>query len=456
MARLDASQTSPADSGTTLAVMDVSVVDVLTGEVRPNQTVLIVDGRIAEVGDSAVIKVVPGAEILRAAGRYLVPGLWDMHSHGSARSLGLNLGNGVTSVRDLWGSADLLTLRDRIATGEVEGPRILATLSPLDGDDRLLKGVSPVPTVHAVDAALDGLQQGGADFVKVHSLVSEPVFRELVRGARERGLPVVGHVPFAVDPLEAAAGLRTIEHLTGMTLACSSEGDRIRAEMTTWLSRPDATIADLVQAFFYRHSIELLETQDEERCRRFIEANIQHATFHTPTLVVLRGWSVPQDRSYLSDPRRKYGGKQRDWDSVIDAVVNSTAPEDLAGGRSMYELQLLYVKRLHERGVKLLVGTDVGSHPSLLPGFSVHDELELLVNAGVPPLGALRAATLHPAEATGLASELGSITRGKKADLLLLSEDPLDDIRNIREIVAVVRAGRLLDRSRLDRLLAGA
>lgn len=444
----------------TLAIRDVTVVDVVDGTLAPGRTVLVDGDRIVEIGASGEVAIAKRAEVVEGAGGFLVPGLWDAHVH-SAASLDwhfpLFLAHGVTSVRNMHSTVDdalalVREIQSRLEAGTLAGPRFLANGAIVDGDPPSWPGSVVVRDAEEARAAVDRLADGGADFVKVYDRLTPEAYAAILERARERGIPVDGHVPASVRPRDAAAaGQRTIEHGIGMTLGCSSAADSLRAEYRGFLERlpqmppyPDAV------AGHFQWVRRAIDTRDAERCRETARTLRAHSVVSVPTLVITAA-SGPE--ALLADEA---------WTSLLPASVREgwramsaqTDPIAEALG-STAEPALDNVRLLHEAGVPILAGTDVGN-PFLVPGRSLHRELARLTEAGLSPLDALRAATLSPARTFGLEDELGTVEAGKLADLVLLEANPLERIENAGRIAAVVRNGRLLRRADLDALLARA
>jgi hypothetical protein len=314
-----------------------------------------------------------------------------------------------------------------------------------------------------VAAALDTLRSRGGAFAKIHDWLPRDAYFALMRAARESGVPVAGHVPFSVTPLEAAeAGQVSIEHLSSLFLAASSREAGLQAEILAvmqearergnetgfweWLGR-DTLVEDLLSSW------------DPARAGALVEAFRRHGTWHCPTLVVLSPRLPPRDASARRFVFRSAAALCED--SASQGPPLSTARE------RFFAKQLGFVAQLQRSGVGLLTGSDFvrpdratleefGHCDVPLAGLSVHEELQWLVEAGLSPGEALAAATTGPARFFGEADSSGRIDVGQRADLVLLDANPLDDIRNTRRIRAVIRAGRLLDRTALDALLSSA
>ncbi len=425
-----------------LAIRGVTVID---GTDRPpiaDRTVVIDGGRIQAIG-AADLDVAESVPQLDGHGQFLIPGLWDMHVHMTAMpTFGeLYVANGVTGVRDMFGlMAQIEPLRRAIAAGEQIGPRIVAAGRIVDGEKPIWNGSVEAITAADGERAVATVAREGSDFVKVYSKLSRDAYFAIAAEANQRKLPFAGHVPRAVSVAEAAAaGQRSIEHLTGVLEACSSTPER-------------ANDRNLPQA---ERLAVLVDTYDGDKARALAAELVRHDTFLCPTLCVLRALASLQVPEFTADPRRRYVPPflEQMWDPSRDARFQSWTAADWAAMQRTYRQNTVVTTTMHAAGVRLLAGTDTGN-PFCFPGFSLHDELQLLVGAGLTPLQALQAATRGPAQFLGLDAELGTIAVGKQADLVLLAADPLLDIANTTRIVAVIGGGRLFDRARLDAMLA--
>ena len=443
-----------------LAIVGATVVDVEAGELRSGRTILVEGNRIVGVvpGETDVPE---GAEVVDASGRYVVPGLWDAHVHSAASvswHFPLLVAHGITSVRNMHTTVDTAleltsAISRRISSGQLLGPRFLANGPIIDGPPPAWPGAVTAATPEEGRAAVDSLASGGADFIKVYDNLSPETYRAIADEARRHGIPVDGHVPFLVPPAEAAAaGQRTVEHTSGINLGCSAAADSLRKEFRGLLERmPSMGFPERPRAFFTL-VLAAGDRRDPELCAGTARAYREHGVTAVPTLVVsTRGRAselvADSSRMALLPPpvRERWTGMARAGPGPLPeerSDVEWTAPKN--------------TKLLHEAGVPILAGTDIGN-PFLVPGRSLHDELELLVvEAGLSPVEALRAATLQPARTFGMADSLGTVAEGRLADLVLLEENPLEDIRATASIAGVVLDGRFLDRAALDGLLARA
>jgi imidazolonepropionase-like amidohydrolase len=299
------------------------------------------------------------------------------------------------------------------------------------------------------------IKEQGFDFVKVYSLLPREAYFAIADEAKKQGLPFAGHVPYSVSAGEASdAGQKSIEHLTGILAACSSREAELRKGFEDAYSNPPPGQRLPSPARTRPLTRMMLETFNSEKASTLFARLKRNHTWQCPTFTVLRSGAFINDPDFRNDPRLKYIPPQMKafWDPTTDFRFKERTAEDFALSRLVFKKHIELVGMMHRAGVEFLAGTDV-SNPYCFPGFSLHDELALLVQAGLSPMDALQAATLKPARFRGEENELGTVEKGKIADLVLLEANPLEDIRNTTKIDSVVLNGRLLDRKALDRFL---
>ena len=402
-----------------LVLTHVTIIDVTGGVPKPDMTVVITGDRISQVEEAGKVVAAPGATVVDASGKFLIPGLWDMHVHWYIRdTFTLFLANGVTGIRQMFGNSDLLRWRQDIAKGSLLGPRMIVASPIIDGPRPFWPTSIAVSNEDEGRKAVRDVKKSGADFVKVYSLLPRDVYFAIADEAKRQGLSFAGHVPNSVSPAEASdAGQKSVEHLTGM---------RARAEARAPDTDNDRNAAELFARF------------------------VKNETWQCPTLTVLSGKAYFGEESFMRDQRLKFippRMKER-WSQRI-ANRNEA---NFANPKKVFQKELEIVGAMRKAGVQLLAGTDTGN-PFCFPGFSMHDELALLVIAGLTPVEALRSATLNPAKFLGLDKTLGTIEQGKIADLVLLDANPLEEVRNTQRIIAVISNGRFFDRKALNKML---
>lgn len=462
----------PAPSGPGVLVLrDVTVIDATGAPAAPHQAVIVENGRIRAVLPLRALRPMPGARIIEGEGRFLIPGLWDMHVHMSsipvspvARGpdalqsnsryfLPLFVASGVTGVRDMSGILGLLTAwRDSVMRGELVGPRMRITGNKLGAPRPAVPGAPyPLRTDADVRETVRALRREGADHVKVVGLPASLV-PAVVDESRRQGLGVVGHLPEGMSLAEASrAGMRSVEHLDGALFAISDREAELRKReraVTGWwtrvLTRLHLADPDALRLGIHRA---LLASSDTARAESLYTLLRRNQTWQVPTLSELRDLHRVQEPEPLAEA----------WQDYVPPLRGPIVPlhwdKDPELGRAEFLRQLSVVGEMFRAGVPLLAGTDTPG-PERLPGFSLAEELELLVRAGLPPMAALQTATLRPAEFLGMSDSLGTVAAGKLADLVLLEGDPVADIRNVARVHAVVLRGRYLSPAELDSLRA--
>lgn len=417
-----------------VAITDVTMIDGTGAPPRPRVTVLINSGRIAAIAPAGSQQLPEAHTEIDGAGRFLIPGLWDMHAHVSVAgdlALPVLLANGVTSVREPGGDLVLVDWwRQRIAREELAGPRLFRAGPYVDGSK------PGIPDRLVVDTSEDGrrvvgyLKQRGVDFIKVHTAVPSAAYFALLKEAGQTGVQVVGHIPVEVDPHAAIeAGHGSVEHIVALF-----EGP-VRHQVMAGKSETEA----------------IAEVASDENIAALGRVMAARGAWFDPTLIAYdvrtRYLNVPAADDlryrYVSASLRAY------WQQVEPLPETPERRKRLAQGWKHF-LHLASI--LRRQNVRFLVGTDLAA-VNVLPGYSVHDELRLLVGIGFTPLEAITIATRNGAESLGRLAELGTIETGKRADLVLLDGDPLADIGNTQRIHAVVADGRVYRRIDLDALL---
>lgn len=433
----------PNHTQASIVFTHVTIIDVTGATPKRDMTVVITGERISVIGDN--IPVPAGAQVVDATGKFLIPGLWDMHVHWYLRdTFSLFIANGVTGVRQMFGNSDLLRWREQIAHRSLLGPRMVVASQIVDGPQPIWPNSIAVRNEDEGRKAVRRVKQWGADFVKVYALLPRDAYFGIADEAKQQGITFVGHVPNAVSPAEASdAGQKSIEHLTGILIASSDKESELRDKLVK-ADSPEAR--GRVQAT-------ALETYNEKKAADLIARFARNQTWQCPTLTVLRSNAYLGDENFRRDGRVKYIPRlmQQRWNFRLA----NRSGGDNAVEKKVLQKQFEIVGAMQKAGVPILAGTDTGN-PFCFPGFSLHEELALLVIAGLTPVEALRSATLNPAKFFGLDQTLGTIEQGKIADLVLLDANPLLDIRNTQRINAVISNGRLFDRKALDKLLGEA
>ena len=441
-----------------IAITHVTVIDVAGGPSRTDATVVIRGNRIASVGTAD--SVAPAdARIVDGRGKFLIPGLWDMHVHAAWPNMAaavaeLFVANGVTGVRDMWGDQSVIRdWRARVDERDGKHPRLVAAGNLLDGPEPVWPNSIRVGSAEDARKIVRSLQHDGADFIKVYSHLPRDEYLAIADESRKLGIPFAGHVTIAITAGDASdAGQRSIEHLTGVALACSALEPVIVEQAAAMIASRGWAAASA----FERGAGAIIDsTYDATRCQALAERFVRNETWQVPTLTVRYNITHLDDPALENDPRLRYVPRfvRQRWYDRAETIDRGTARA--AAQQAQYQREVSIVGQLFRAGVPIMAGTDE-LNPYCLPGFSLHDELARLVDAGLTPLAALQSATLNPAKFLHATDSLGTIAAGKVADLVLLDADPLADIHNVSRIVAVVANGRLIDAAERERLLNDA
>lgn len=439
------SRSGPSDS--TLVFSHVNVIDATGAPMQSDMTVIVEGQHITEVAKSGQVRIPNQANVVDSSGKYLIPGFWDMHVHtvfgdwlpqNEKVTLPLFVANGVTGVRDMGGDLDVLKRwRTEIAAGTLLGPRMIIAGPMLDGPTPRFPSSAPVANAADGRKVVDDLKAQGVDFIKIQSLIPRDGYFAAADEARKLGIPFVGHVPDAVRASEAsAAGQKSIEHFTGVFEGCSTIEDQL-------LKGPKSLGRNV-------------STYDAARAKALIALMAKNQTWQVPTLVWERGQWLVDDIDLSHDPLTKYAPgawKDRTWPMFTRDIMKDMDTDPLPVRKRFVQMELEMTLAMHRAGVPFMAGTDTAAGVQVFPGFSLHEEMALFVQAGLTPMDALQTATRNPAQFMGRLSDMGTVEKGKVADLVLLDANPLDDIHNSRKIRAVVLAGRYFSRGDLDEML---
>ena len=443
-----------------LALTHISVINMASPHVLKDRTVVISDGKIIFIGKK--YQDLKNCTTLDCKGKYLIPGLWDMHSHMIWKVrlpifLNLYIANGVTGVRDMGSSfSEFLEYKKWKLNAQETHADIIHIITPgtfLDG---------PVPTNAAawaikdtVDARkkVDELKEQGVDFIKVYNLLTRDVYFAIADEAKKQNLTVAGHLPFSIHIDEAmSAGQKSIEHLNKCILLCSSQKDSLEEQLRL------ATInSNAPQSWQAREKYDALalQTKDDRIADALYKSMKRHGLYQCPTLV-LRSFFADTAAiiNYIHQPYLNYypEGLKNDMLTRYNGFFKIRNEEDDVRATALLKESLVQVKKMNDAGVDLLAGTDTPGFGTF-PGISLHEELALFVKAGLSPYQALKTATVNPAKYTGQLNTLGTVEQGKIADLVILDANPLEDIHNTQKIYAVILNGKMLDRGKLDQLL---
>jgi imidazolonepropionase-like amidohydrolase len=426
------------------AVKGVAVVDVEKGEVLSEQTVIIAGDRIDKITPAPKSNVPDDAYIIEGKGLYMIPGLVDAHVHYfDPSTFGLMMvSHGVLLVRDM-GSMNLqiLPLREKLNKGDILGPEMVTTGAILDGDPPIIPQISiACKTPEDGREAVRTQAKAGVDQIKVYSGLEKDVYFAIVDEAKRQGLKPVGHVPESVYIEDAAeAGHRSCEHQFGFENVIGKLlGETIQFERGGMAKNA---------AYFMR-----LDETNKKELQKVLHKIRDKGMAVCPTIIVFKNGARLKDIFAGTYPMLEYISPMI---KGIWKMMWSSSQDNAEASEKMWPHMLKFVAELHNAGLTLMVGTDL-LFPGVIPGYSVHEEMALWQNTGIPQADILRSATIVPVQFFGLDNRLGTVAEGKTASVVLIDGDPLQDIRNVQKIRGVFLRGQYFSRSDLNQLLQKA
>jgi Amidohydrolase family len=449
-------QRLPITQPGSLAFTHVTLIDMTGAPPKPDMTVVMTGNRITALGQTGKIRIPRDAQIIDATGNFLIPGLWDMHFHikETERTLPLFIANGVTGVRSMGGDFQkLFEWREAVASGRLLGPRIVAC-GPVIDRPHPANPDHAIPVSNAEDGkqAVDFLKRNGADFVKVYDSVPRDAYFAIVKEAQEQGLPFVGHIPSAITMTEASnAGQKSVEHL-GAFLEGSLTAE---TELRNWPAPPVKNQDfSVIPARIAARGNRMLDTYSEQKAAQLLSLLAKNNTWQVPTLLAKQVNTFVDDISKAQDPHYRYvpASVREGWSPDKNFFYRFRTAEFIAYQKKLFQKEMEVVGEMRRAGVPIMAGTDGGAYT--VAGFGLHQELALLVKAGLTPMQALQAATINPAKFLGESDTLGTIEQGKIANLILLEANPLENISNTERIDAVVVNGKYFSKTVLRMLLA--
>ncbi len=435
-------------------------------------------GKIVAIGATAEVQLPADVLVVDAPGKFVVPGFINGHVHmfsnqDAVNAQALMLIHGITSVRQMNGAPDLLEARKQ---GRLFRTNFAPKLLGMPGDVLMTTNAF---TEEEGRAQVRKQKAEGADFIKI-ALVPPAVFFAVGDEAKKQNLPFVGHLPPGVDPYEAVrAGFHAIEHLgpmDGTLISCSTDEANIKAQIAAHPMRKPPPLPSFLTAGFMRkllaspilaqakmddHVMPRLqhveETYDEGRCRKLAQYFAAQGTWHVPTLIRIKTYEFADDPALMHAPELRYVSETdlKLWREIAADFTKSVTPTQKEALHMFWLTQLKFLKLLDEANVPMMVGTDEVGGNWMVAGVDLHQEFDLLAEAGLTPLKILQMATLNGAKFFGRESTLGSVTVGKEADLVLLDDNPVQSVQNLSRINAVVRSGVYYSRQKLDERLRG-
>lgn len=454
------------DYAGSVVIQNITTIDAVNG-VNENRDVVIRDGKIVHVGDTEDLSAVENIKIIDGTGKYLIPGLWDTHVHFSFNEeltpamFDLFLIYGITSVRDTGAEIGYVKeWKDRALANPLEAPRVMIAGPLLDGMPNVYDGSSPWrPLLSEGYATVDEITEGiyrldsiGVDLLKAYEMLTPEQFHEVTRLGKELGLKVTGHVPLSMDVISASnAGLNSMEHLRNLELSSASNAEELLEERRQMLiDGKDDEGGDLRSRIHSAQRETAIQNYDDQKNDEVLRVLAQNETWQIPTLALNLGATnrYYTEAEWLETFRYLPQIVEENWRESAAARADS---EVTAFRAQQSEWLLNMTGKIHRAGIEIMAGTDtpIGL---LTPGKSLHRELLLLVEAGLTPMEALKTATLNPAQYFGMDDELGTIEEGMWADLILLNSNPLEDIRNTKEIHTVIRQGNVLNPDKINQI----
>ena len=418
------------------AFVNVTVIPMDRERALPDQTVVVENGRIAAIGPSAATPVPAGATRIEGGGKYLIPGLAEMHAHIPPAQQGrdyledvlfLYLANGVTTIRGMLGQPSHLDLRRRVEAGDVLGPRIWTSGPSVSGNN--------IRTGAAADSAVRATKAAGYDFIKIHPGLTREVFDALDRAADREGIRYAGHVPTLVGvPRALEAGYWSIDHLDSYLDALVPQGSGEGLDL----------------GFF---GMGLIRRVNDAGIREIARATRAAGVWNVPTQILMENLASDEDPAVMAQrPEIRYMPTELLERSIQQKRNLRAAHPAAEDWRRFVEVRRKLVKALHDEGAGLLLGSDAPQWWNV-PGFSALRELGALVAAGLTPYQALETGTRNVATYFGTQERAGTSEVGKQADLILLDANPLEDIGNVGNNAGVMIRGRWLSRTTLDQRL---
>lgn len=439
-----------------LVLVNGHIVHLEDGKIT-NENVYINEGSIYGIGTEEDFPNMEANEEIDASDKYILPGFWDNHVHfrggsnlieDNRKFLNLFLANGITTVRDAGGDLgkEVLKWRDSINKKELLGPTIFTAGPKIDGPDPTWKGSLEVSNKADVLKALDSLTSLKTDFVKLYdSRISSENYLFAIEQASKRGWITSGHMPFSANFKEAVeAGLNASEHLYYVFKGCSNE----EAEITQLFSNKTIGFREALN--------KIIASYDEEEATKTIDLIKKHHTFVVPTLHIMHTLSYLDEEDHQNDPYLKYFSSEfiKTYDRRLNAALGAT-DKSIKDRKELDSTFRRLNYRLYTSGVSLLAGSDCGASNSYIyPGVSLHKELAVLVSTGLSPLDALKTSAYNGAAFLKKEEEYGSLKKGKVSDIVLLNDNPLENIKNSQDIFMVIKGDKVLKKDDLNQLLA--
>ncbi len=455
--------TIPEDS---YVIKNISIIDPIDG-LQSNKHVVITNDIITMILDNDDEIIAKDDNTIDATGKYLIPGLWDAHIHFSFDTNlapympGLFLAHGVTSVRDTGGPIDLVVkMKDLSLNDSIKNPNVYIAGPLIDGTPNVYNNSSPSfpllsienNDIIEIESNVLGIVDREVDFLKAYEMLTENQFLALMRIAKKRNLSVTGHIPLSMTLSSAVnAGLNGMEHIRNLELSVASNSEELYKERLELLKNPNNLPGSVLRSSIHsKQRLRAIDSFDNNKFQEAVKLLVSQNVWQTPTLLLYRNFSqrTYTDPSFIPELNKLPNHIKQKW---IKEITETDTIVDKNGLRYSKWLEST-VGKLHKKNVPFMAGTDtpIGY---LIPGRSLHIELEVLVESGFSNLEAIKTATVNPATFFGIQDKTGRIKNGYKADLVILNSNPLDLIRNTQDISSVIKNGHLLSRKSLDSLM---
>lgn len=440
-----------------ILIENINIIDVEVGNIILNQDVVIIGNKITNIlkhGNN----LIKSKTVIDGSNKYLIPGLWDMHAHMMRQQwfksqMPLLRANGITGFREMWGDLKIANyVKSQIEKDSLPYFRFVASGHILDGKIPFWKGAITATTPEAGIRIVDSLINTKADFIKTYSFLAPDVFYAISKRCKENNFPFAGHVPNTVWLTEASeAGMASMEHLYGfLTEACSNSDSAMALMERSLIAFENGNTEERKKISLLFHSL-VLNNFSKEKLISIAQRLKKKNTYIVPTLVMLRGEYFTNDTSFTNDSRLKYMSKEtlEYWKEQTKSDLEKNTEIQWQNKRKRWQIEQQIMKILISEKVPIMAGTD-SDNPYAFPGFSLHDEMALYVTCGMTPIDALRSATIIPIKFLKMTDSLGTIKKGKLADLVILNANPLENIKNTTKINTVIANGKLYNKSYID------
>ncbi|WP_425392141.1 amidohydrolase family protein [Ekhidna sp.] len=450
-----------------LCIENITTIDPVDGA-KENQTVILKNGKIFKISPTNSLNLSDENSIIDGTGKYMIPGLWDAHVHFSfieelaPDMFDLFLTHGITSVRDTGGEIAFVNQwKQKSMANPTTTPRVMIAGPLLDGIPNVYDGSDPsrpplsvgLNTVEDVRKKVNEMDSMGVDLLKAYEMLTPEQFATVTSLGREKGLKVTGHVPLSMDVISASnAGLNSMEHMRNLELSCASNAEELLQQRKRLLAEGKNDPGGILRSRIHQAQRQVaIENYDENQANKVLEVLAKNETWQIPTLTL----NTAMTRRYFADSSWQKSFEylpdhiEQNWNESIERILEMP----ISDFRSTYTVWMINMAgKVHESSITIMAGTDC---PILFltPGLSLHEELNVLVQAGLSPLDAIKTATINPAKYFNMEDVLGSIKENMWADLVILDANPLEDINNTRQIHAVIKQGNYLDRSDLNEKL---